>query len=137
MEAALNKSLDDLIAEQRTKKEKKDTRRGKRAGGGEEAPRGPGPRRQSGGGRAAPKVLSITVRGGGVAKARGGRGAGGARDAREERERQDPRAREAALEGSAKWGHDMFRGQPGGGGGRGGPRAGPGPRDPSSLGTKL
>lgn len=67
----------------------------------------------------------------------GGRQGGREGGVREERERQDPRAREAALEGDAKWGHDAFRGQPGGGGGGRGPRAGRGPRDPSNLGTKL
>jgi hypothetical protein len=58
---------------------------------------------------------------------------------REERERQNPEQREAALEGGAKWGHDMYRGPAGGGprrNGAGGPRGG-GPRDSTTLGTKL
>lgn len=50
---------------------------------------------------------------------------------------QDPEIRERALEGDGKWGHDAYRGPVGGA--RGGARRGgpPGPRDPTSLGTKL
>lgn len=61
---------------------------------------------------------------------------GGGAPLREERE-QDPHVRAAALEGGAKWGHDAFSGPRGGGAG-GGARRGPrGPRDPTTLGTKL
>ncbi|PSC75467.1 THO complex subunit 4A-like isoform X1 [Micractinium conductrix] len=130
-EAALNKSLDDLIAEQRTKKDtrtqKKDTRRGQKPGGE--------PRRASGGAprREPTRNLSITVKNqGGIAKARGPRAA--PLIVREE----DPERRERALEGDGKWGHDLYTGPPRGAGGAGGRgRAPRGPKDPSALGTKL
>ena len=57
---------------------------------------------------------------------------------REERERQNPEQREAALEGGAKWGHDMYRGPAGSAARRnGGGGGGSGPRNPTTLGTKL
>lgn len=46
-------------------------------------------------------------------------------------DRQPIEARQAALEGDARWGHDMFDGRR-----AGGPRR-PDPRDPDSQGTKL
>ncbi|EFN56661.1 hypothetical protein CHLNCDRAFT_57546 [Chlorella variabilis] len=136
-EAALNKSLDDLIAEQRQKKDtktqKKEVRRGNKPGGDRPGPGGSrAPKRVSGGGpppRREPRNLSITVKGGVGKRVSAGGGV------REEREREDPQRREAALEGGAKWGHDMYRGPVGGGGGGGGARRGP--RDPTPLGTKL
>ncbi|KAL4854267.1 THO complex subunit 4A [Chlorella vulgaris] len=138
-EAALNKSLDDLIAEQRTKKDtvkaKKEIRKGNRPAG-DRAPLSTERRSRGGGGAGgapragqAPRQLSITVRGG-VSKPRRASGGG----VREEREREDPERREAALEGGAKWGHDQYRGPPPARGPRGGPRS---IRDPSELGTKL
>eukprot|EP00887_Chlorella_sp_A99_P001065 scaffold14.g1065.t1 len=138
-EAALSKSLDDIIAEQRKKKEdtgkRSSLRRGERpAEQGERPPRGGrggggggGSRRPRGGAGGAPPPLTITIKGG-VSKARGGRGG-------ERVDRQVPEARLAALEGNARWGHDLFDSRQAGGAPAGGRRRDP--RAPTSLGTKL
>ncbi|GAB4818629.1 hypothetical protein N2152v2_005675 [Parachlorella kessleri] len=137
-EADLNKSLDDLIAEQRqkTKPKRAEPRKGDRA---ERGRGGSGAARQrpvaGGQRRERPDTnLSITVRGGGVAKARGqGRGARPARD--HEADRQNAEQRRAALEGDAKWSHDRFEGGRGRAGGAGQGRRDP--RAPTRLGTKI
>ncbi|KAL4423419.1 hypothetical protein ABPG77_009997 [Micractinium sp. CCAP 211/92] len=128
-EAALNKSLDDLIAEQRQKKpQKKEIRKGNKPAAQDRAPRrasGGAPRREQ------PRNLSITVKGG-VAKSR----RAAPLHVREERP-EDPERRAAALDGDAKWGHDKYTGPPRGAAGGRGPRGPRGPKDPTPLGTKL
>lgn len=133
----LDKSLDDLIAEQRKKQQKpkrpvKPVPARARPAAMDEDKEERGDRRRgrgsSGGGGSAPANLTITIRGGVNKGDRGPRGGGeGPVD------RQAPEQRLAALEGSARWGHDMFAGRRGGGDG---PRRRD-PRDATSLGTKL
>lgn len=139
-EAALSKSLDDIIAEQRTKKEKQQSRRGSKP---EKAAEGSRPPRDAG---RAPRPrgrgnLRVTV-GAHVSKPvpriGGGSGRGGVRGGGAGRpaprvidvQKQDPQLRLAALEGGAKWGHDLYDRSEGG-------RRRADPRQPSALGTKL
>ncbi|RMZ54220.1 hypothetical protein APUTEX25_005376 [Auxenochlorella protothecoides] len=110
-EAALSKSLDEIIAEQRqketTKREKQTSKRGSKA------QQAPATRKGSRGGqnssrppsRGAPgRVITVTInRSSGVVK--------------------------RALEGAGKWGHDMFARAEG--------KGAAGPRSASALGTKL
>jgi hypothetical protein len=62
----------------------------------------------------------------------GGRGGGAGRPAPRviDVQKQDPQLRLAALEGGAKWGHDLYDRSEGG-------RRRADPRQPSALGTKL
>jgi RNA recognition motif-containing protein len=53
-----------------------------------------------------------------------------------DREKDNPQLRRAALDGGARWGHDMFA-QVEPAAGRGPSAAGDDPRAPSSLGTKI
>ncbi|KAL6768187.1 REF1 [Auxenochlorella protothecoides x Auxenochlorella symbiontica] len=135
-EAALSKSLDEIIAEQRqketTKREKQTSKRGSKA------QQAPATRKGSRGGqnssrppsRGAPgRVITVTInRSSGVVK-RAGDGHRGRPVSLEDPEPRNTEARIQALEGAGKWGHDMFARAEG--------KGAAGPRSASALGTKL